>query len=214
MMYLIAYLVGAIPFGLILTKIFTKQDIRTIGSGNIGATNVLRTGNRWLAFFTLILDILKGAVLIWFLFGSSLFSTPDFSEIDPLIAPDLGHVLALTTGFFVILGHCFPVWLKFKGGKGVATTFGVLFAAVPWTGFIAAVTWGIVAGFSRTSSLSALSAVGLAPLVTFIYYGPMPAGITALIAALVIWRHKDNIKRLMAGTEPKIGQKREEKEQE
>ncbi|HOO81420.1 MAG TPA: glycerol-3-phosphate 1-O-acyltransferase PlsY [Alphaproteobacteria bacterium] len=211
--FLVPYLIGSIPFGFLLAKLAGYGDIRKTGSGNIGATNVLRTGNKFLAVFTLILDSAKGyiAALHFYLMVSLLFvidnkpvpNTSDFSVEDSLLF-----------GLFAILGHCFPVWLKFKGGKGVATTFGVLFAAVPWTGFIAAVTWGIVAGFSRYSSLSALSAVAISPLVTFIYYGPMPAAITALIAALVIWRHKDNIKRLMAGTEPKIGQKKEEKEQE
>ncbi|MCB1721700.1 MAG: glycerol-3-phosphate 1-O-acyltransferase PlsY [Alphaproteobacteria bacterium] len=196
----LGYFIGSIPFGLLLTRLSGLGDIRNIGSGNIGATNVLRTGNKFLALLTLLLDAGKGAALIaaiYFYQGTASFAT----------------LPVMLSGCGAILGHCFPVWLKFKGGKGVATTFGVLFAAVPWTGFIAAVTWGIVAGFSRYSSLSALSAVAIAPLVTFIYYGPMPAGITVLIAALVIWRHKDNIKRLMAGTEPKIGDNKNQKPQ-
>lgn len=186
-----AYLIGSIPFGLLLTSLFGKGDIRKIGSGNIGATNVLRTGSKPLAVATLLLDFLKSVVPV---VTTSLLIRTD---------TDL-HDLYLIIGFFAILGHCFPVWLKFKGGKGVATTFGVLFAAVPWAGFIAAVTWGIVAGFTRYSSLAALCAVSIAPVVTLIYYGPMPAGVTVLFAVLVIWRHKDNIKRLMDGTESKI----------
>ncbi|MEZ5814874.1 MAG: glycerol-3-phosphate 1-O-acyltransferase PlsY [Alphaproteobacteria bacterium] len=201
-----AYLIGSIPFGYLLTKHILKTDIRTVGSGNIGATNVLRSGNKKIAALTLFLDGLKGAAFILFL---SFFVVTTMEDIlDQPQGPKYYAYLSIV-GLFAILGHCFPVWLKFKGGKGVATTFGVLFAAVPWTGFIAAVTWGIVAGFSRYSSLSALSAVAIAPLVTLIYYGPMPAGITVLIAALVFWRHKDNIKRLTAGTEPKIGAKKE-----
>jgi glycerol-3-phosphate acyltransferase PlsY len=196
-----AYLCGSIPFGLLISKIFKLGDIRKIGSGNIGATNVLRAGSKKLALTTLILDLLKGAIPTYFL--SYDF---DANYGGKGCGPDYATTLI---GLFAVLGHCFPVWLKFKGGKGVATTFGVLFAAVPWAGFIAAVTWGIVAGFSRYSSLSALSAVAIAPLVTFIYYGAAPAGITVLIAALVFWRHKDNIKRLTAGTEPKIGAKKE-----
>lgn len=200
LIFLFGYLIGSIPFGLILTKIFTKQDIRNIGSGNIGATNVLRTGNKFLALATLLLDASKGALAIMLVFPTLT---------NNYFGHDFFVFCALIIGSGAIVGHCFPVWLKFKGGKGVATTFGVLLAAVPWAGFIAAVTWGIVAGFSRYSSLSALCAVAITPLVTFIYYGAMPASMTVLIAALVIWRHKDNIKRLMAGTEPKIGAKKD-----
>ncbi len=199
---IISELVGSIPFGLIFSKLFGHGDIRKIGSGNIGATNALRTGNKTLALTTLVFDVFKGTPVIFFLyyFYSENPEVDDFFEF---------HTFALIVGFTAILGHCFPVWLKFKGGKGVATTFGVLFAAVPWAGFIAAVTWGIVAGFSRYSSLSALCAVAIVPLVTFIYYGAMPAGVTILIALLVFWRHKENIQRLMAGTESKIGAKKD-----
>lgn len=190
------YLLGSIPFGLLLSKLFLKKDIREIGSGNIGATNVLRSGSKTLAIITLLLDFSKGFWLVSFQFltysGSGLSS------------------FLLMIGSFAILGHCFPIWLKFKGGKGVATTFGVLFAAVPWVGFLAAVTWGIVAGFTRYSSLAALSAVALTPLFTFIYYGAAPAIIPVLIGLLVFWRHKENIQRLMAGTESKIGSKKKD----
>ena len=207
---LIVYLISSIPFGLLLTKAFGYGDIRSIGSGNIGATNVLRTGNKLLAFLTLTFDGLKGAVFILLLpYALYAFHSLESALACPKYHNGISTDLYLLIGLFATLGHCFPVWLKFKGGKGVATTFGVLFAAVPWTGLIAAVTWGIVAGFSRYSSLSALCAVAIAPVVTFIYYGATPAGITALIAALVIWRHKENIKRLMAGIEPKIGAKKE-----
>ena len=197
------YLIGSIPFGLILSKFFGHKDIRQIGSGNIGATNVLRTGNKFLALLTLILDTGKGAILILLLFDTHAY--------DPAVPDYVVPVFALSTGLATILGHCFPVWLKFKGGKGVATTFGVLLAAVPWTGFVAVCTWGIVAGFFRYSSLSALCAVAIAPLATFLIYGSTPAAITVLIAALVIWRHKDNIKRLTAGTEPKIFENKDAK---
>ena len=197
---LFTYLIGSVPFGLLLAKLFTKTDITKIGSGNIGATNVLRTGHKFAAALTLFCDILKGALCV--LIG----------QIAQLALTNGGSSgLLLFIGLIGILGHCFPVWLKFKGGKGVATTFGVLFAAVPWAGFIAAVTWGIVAGFSRISSLAALSAMAIVPLVTLIYYGAIPAVMTVLIAALVFWRHKDNIKRLMAGTESKIGGGKSEK---
>lgn len=186
---IISYLIGSIPFGLILSRLSGFGDIREIGSGNIGATNVLRTGNKGLAFATLMLDGMKGA------FAIAMLS---------MLAP------ALLVGLFAILGHCFPVWLKFKGGKGVATTFGVLLVATPWAGLIAAVTWGIVAGFTRISSLSALSAAAIAPAVTLIYYGLTPAAITLLITVLVFWRHKENIQRLMKGEESKIGSKKKD----
>lgn len=190
---LIAYLIGTIPFGLLLTKFFLKKDIRNTGSGNIGATNVLRTGNKTLAGLTLLLDILKGTfAVLWFY--PSLSHTSDF------------HSYALLfPGFFAILGHCYPVWLKFKGGKGVATALGVLLVAVPWAGFVAVCTWGIVAGFFHISSLAALCAVAIAPLAAFLIYGPLPGIMTIFIALLVIGRHQANIKRLLKGEEPKIG---------
>ncbi len=182
---LIAYLIGSIPFGLLLTKIFVKKDLREIGSGNIGATNVLRTGHKGLALATLLLDAAKGVAAILLLGGN------------------------LYVGLAAIIGHCFPVWLKFKGGKGVATTFGVLVIALPWVAFVAASTWGMMLGFFRISSLAALSAAAIVPLAALLLYGAVPALITLLIAALVIWRHKENIQRLLAGTEPKIGDKKE-----
>ena len=193
------YLIGSIPFGLILTKLFLKKDVREIGSGNIGATNVLRTGNKTLAAITLLLDLLKGVLAVYVYLGTGEYF---FGEnFDPF---------PISAGLFAILGHCFPIWLKFKGGKGVATTFGVLFVAVPWAGFLAAVTWGIVAGFARYSSLAALSAIAMTPLFSFIYYGIGPTIFTAMIALLVFWRHKENIQRLMAGTESKIGSKKKD----
>lgn len=200
-LYIIAYLIGSIPFGFLLVKIRGLGDIRNLGSGNIGATNVLRTGNKSLAFMTLIFDGGKGAFAIWLFRPLSEGNSLSLSYF-PL--------LAILVGLFAILGHCFPVWLKFKGGKGVATAFGVLIAAVPWVAFVAACTWGIVAGFFRISSLAALCATAIAPIAALILYGPMPAGIVLLISALIIWRHHANIKRLMAGEEPKIGGKKKE----
>lgn len=207
--YLIPYLIGSIPFGLILTKIFLKQDLRKIGSGNIGTTNVLRTGNKTLALATLILDASKGAVLIFIFFGIKNFSLPDFSAPDPLLfSPNFGHFLALLLGFPVILGHCFPIWLKFKGGKGVATALGVFLAAVPYAGLAACAAWLITAKITKISSLSALCGMVAAPLVTLLVYGTAPAVICALISLLVFWRHKENIRRILKGEEPKIGQKK------
>lgn len=197
--FLIAYLLGCIPFGLILTKIFLKKDIREIGSGNIGATNVLRSGHKFIAFMTLVLDGLKGALGVWIIMDIPVALSSSPGEI---------RAMFIIGGLFAILGHCFPVWLKFKGGKGVATAFGVLIAAVPIAALVSAATWGIVAGFFRYSSLAALSAAAIAPLATLLIYGVTPAIITLLITILIFWRHKDNIKRLTAGEESKIGAKK------
>ncbi|MGH1397952.1 MAG: glycerol-3-phosphate 1-O-acyltransferase PlsY [Alphaproteobacteria bacterium] len=188
--FALAYLIGSIPFGFLLTKFFAKQDIRDIGSGNIGATNVLRTGNKALAALTLILDGGKGAFAVFIL---------------PFLLPF--GVSPLAIGLFAMIGHCFPIWLKFKGGKGVATSLGVLLAAAPWVGLAACGAWLASAFLFRISSLAALVAIGLAPLFAFFIYGAVPAGICAVIAALVFWRHKDNIARLLKGEEPKIGKK-------
>lgn len=196
------YLLGSVPFGLLFSKLFGHGDLRQIGSGNIGATNALRTGNKALATLTLLFDLGKGAVATQLYFALTL----SLASAEDIVIYDVERGLQL--GLAAIVGHCFPVWLKFKGGKGVATTFGVLFAAVPWAGLIAAAAWGVVAGFTRYSSLSALCAVAIVPIVTFIYYEAMSAVITILIAALVFWRHKDNIQRLMTGTESKIGDKK------
>lgn len=191
----LAYMIGSIPFGLIITKIFGYGDIRSIGSGNIGATNVLRTGNKKLALLTLTLDVAKALPLIIYIY---YFSFPCTDKIST--------TYGLLVGLAAILGHCYPVWLKFKGGKGVATTLGVLLAAVPFTGLIACATWLISAKVGKISSLAAISAMIVAPIMTYVFYGMYPALINALISALVIWRHRENIMRIRAGTEPKIGQ--------
>ncbi|MBX2833918.1 MAG: glycerol-3-phosphate 1-O-acyltransferase PlsY [Micavibrio sp.] len=194
-MYIFPYLIGSIPVGLILSKVFLKKDIRTVGSGNIGATNVLRTGSKKLAIATLFLDLLKGAL--------------------PIMGAYLHHGFGLrpeavlTTGMFIILGHCFPVWLKFKGGKGVATAFGVLIAAVPLAGAITGVVWISTIFITRISSLGALAACAIAPIATYFIYGSAPAVIVALISALVIARHHANIMRLLNGEEQKFGKKKD-----
>lgn len=183
------YLFGAIPFGLILTRLAGYGDIRAIGSGNIGATNVLRTGNKFLALATFLLDAGKGAIAIAFV----------------IILTGGGVKISLITGLGAVLGHCYPVWLKFKGGKGVSTALGTLLAAVPLTGLAVCLIWMAMAFSLRISSLSALTAFVLSPLLTAILYGTTPALIVFAIAAVVFFRHKDNIKRLLSGTEPKIG---------
>ncbi|HRQ62127.1 MAG TPA: glycerol-3-phosphate 1-O-acyltransferase PlsY [Alphaproteobacteria bacterium] len=187
--YAIAYLIGSVPFGLVLTKLAGYGDIRAIGSGNIGATNVLRTGNKLLAACTLVLDSGKGAFAV-------------------LLLPPLLGGLPIVIGLAAILGHCFPIWLKFKGGKGVSTAIGILLAALPLTGLAAFAIWLGMAFTFRISSLAALTATAATPIITLLLYGPFPALVTTLIAALIIWRHKDNIRRLLKGEEPKIGKKK------
>jgi len=186
------YLLGSVPFGLVLTRAAGLGDIRTIGSGNIGATNVLRTGRKGLALATLLLDGGKGAIavgLAWALTGGA--ETP-----------------VLLAAFFSVLGHNFPVWLGFKGGKGVATTLGTL-AAVSWpVGVACGLTWLAVAAAFRISSLAALAALALAPAYAWAVAG-LPTAIMALGLALMgFYRHKANIARLVRGEEPKIGAKK------
>lgn len=186
---LVSYLIGAIPFGLIITALGGAGDVRNIGSGNIGATNVLRTGRKELALATLVLDAAKGAVCV--LVASSLSGD------------DLLPVLA---GGAAFTGHIFPLWLGFKGGKGVATFFGVALAVAWPVGVLAAVTWLLTALLMRISSLAALLAVSLAPLYAFALGGS--SAVIALFVAmglLVILRHRENIARLRRGTEPRIG---------
>ena len=186
----VGYLLGSIPFGLILTRLAGLGDIRTIGSGNIGATNVLRTGNKAIAAATLIGDGAKGtvAVLLGGLIG--------------------GPVAAILAGLAAFLGHLFPVWLDFKGGKGVATYIGVL-AGLWWPGAIFfCVAWLATAVITRISSASALTASLLTPFVVAWFAG-WPLGLLFAVMTLVLWwRHADNIRRLIAGTETRIGAKR------
>jgi glycerol-3-phosphate acyltransferase PlsY len=180
-----AYLVGSIPFGLVLTRIAGYGDIRAIGSGNIGATNVLRTGNKALALATMLLDIGKGAAAV-------------------LVAERFGPEIALTAAAGVVLGHLFPVWLGFKGGKGVATAGGVILALAWPVGLCAVVLWLVMAVAFRYSSLAALAAAAGAPILAWFLADPPRAALIAAIAALVIWRHRENIKRLLRGEESKI----------
>ena len=187
---ILGYLLGSIPFGLLLTKIAGLGDIRAIGSGNIGATNVLRTGRKDLALATLLLDGGKGAVAV-------------------LIARAVSEDLTVIAGGAAILGHLFPVWLKFKGGKGVATTLGTLIAVNWMVGVGACLTWLIVALVFRYSSLSALIAVAAAPFIA-LWLGLVPLAWLAAFAAVLVWvRHHENIKRLLSGAEPKIGKKKD-----
>lgn len=184
----LGYVLGSVPFGLILTRMFDAGDLRAIGSGNIGATNVLRTGNKGLAAATLLLDLGKGLLAVWMAWRW-------FPETPGAAA--LGAVL----------GHCFPVWLKFKGGKGVATTMGVtLGLAWPVGAAYAAVWLGMLAA-TRISSLAGMTAAVAAPVAAFLLGLTGLVPVLAAIAAIVLWLHRANIARLRAGTEPKVGSK-------
>jgi acyl phosphate:glycerol-3-phosphate acyltransferase len=212
---LIGYLFGSIPFGLILTKLGGYGDIRAIGSGNIGATNVLRTGNKKLAIATLLLDGCKGAVAILIIQFFLFPSLPDcrWTTCAPgthcCSVPSTENQLHLITALFALLGHIFPIWLKFKGGKGVATGLGILFALSWPTGLAAAGAWLITAFLSRISSLSALVAVSLSPVFAYLFSQDTKLSILcAVMAIIIIAKHHSNIKRLIKGEEPKIGKKK------
>ena len=188
------YGLGSIPFGLALVRLAGLGDIRRIGSGNIGATNVLRTGNKPLALATLVLDGGKGAAAVLILTFA------------------LGAEAGWVAGGAAMVGHCFPVWLGFKGGKGVATGLGTLLAAAWPVGLAACATWLVMAGLKRISSLAALTALGLSPMAAAALAGQgfvrfEVVALCAAIAAVVFYRHADNIRRLIDGTEPKIGAK-------
>jgi len=186
---LAGYLFGAIPFGIVMAKVFGLGDLRAIGSGNIGATNVLRTGNKLAAFLTLILDAGKAGIAV--LLAGALF----------------GELAGLVAGLAAFVGHCYPVWLGFKGGKGVATFFGLLFAACWPVGLAAGATWLVVAVLSRYSSLSALIASALAPVYAAALGGTLMVPFLIILALLIFWRHTENIQRLLKGVEGKIGSK-------
>ena len=186
----LGYVFGSIPFGLVLTRLAGLGDIREIGSGNIGATNVLRTGRKDLALATLLLDGGKAAIAI-------------------LVACLLGWRPEVA-GAAAFLGHCFPVWLKFRGGKGVATFMGALFALHFPAGMFAALTWLGAAYLTRYSSLSALLAAAASPLVLFAMGKPAYAGAALFMAVLIYARHRANIERLLSGREPRIGKKAED----
>lgn len=182
------YLLGSIPFGLLLTRAAGLGDVRSIGSGNIGATNVLRTGNKKLAAATLILDMLKGTAAV-------------------LVAGHYGVELGLFAGFGAFLGHLFPAWLGFKGGKGVATYLGVLISLVWQVALIFAAVWLLMAVLFRYSSLAALTAAVVVPIALWFLATPAIAGLFALMSIILIYKHRTNISRLMAGTEGRIGAK-------
>ena len=186
---LLGYLLGSIPFGLLLTRAAGLGDIRRIGSGSIGATNVLRTGRKGLAAATVLLDALKGAAAV-------------------LLAAWLaGRDAALWSGFGALLGHAFPVWLGFRGGKSIATGYGVLFAAAWPVGLATGAVWLLVAALARISSLAGLAAFAATPVLAALLADARMVWLTLAMAVLIFIRHHENIRRLLAGTEPRIGRK-------
>ena len=187
--FVLGYLLGSIPFGLILTKLAGTEDLRSIGSGNIGATNVLRTGRKGLAAATLLLDVLKGTVAV-------------------IIAGYYGGAeAAMLGGLGAFIGHLFPVWLKFKGGKGVAVYIGILIGLLWPVAVLFCALWLVTAVISRYSSLSALVASFVTPIVLWWFGQPALAALFGVLTVLLFYMHRANINRLMAGTEGKIGQK-------
>lgn len=185
----IGYLLGSIPFGLLLTRMAGLGDVRNIGSGNIGATNVLRTGNKGLAAATLLLDAFKGTVAVL------------------LVGHFFGDDAAVLAGFAAFIGHIFPVWIGFKGGKGVATYLGILLGLAPLMALIFAIVWLVIAFTTRYSSLSALVATLVIPVVLWILGVDKIAAVMALMTIISWYKHRANIARLTAGTESKIGAK-------
>ncbi len=186
---LLAYLLGSVPFGVVMARLFGLGDLRQIGSGNIGATNVLRTGNKTAAFLTLVLDAAKGGIAV--LIAGAL----------------LGADAAQAAGLAAFLGHCYPVFLGFKGGKGVSTFLGTLLALSWPVGLAACATWAVVAALSRISSLSALMAAASAPIWALVLGLPDAVALLIALAVVIGLRHEGNIRRLIAGSEPRIGRK-------
>lgn len=182
---LLAFMIGSIPFGLIITRYAGLGDIREIGSGNIGATNVLRTGRKELAIATLLLDAFKGIIAV-------------------VLASYVLHTLPALAALTAVIGHCFSPWLKFKGGKGVATTLGVLLALSFPAGMVVCILWCAFFALTRISSLSALASLGVAPFIMWYATDALHGLIVLFITCLVYTRHRTNIDRLMQGTEPRF----------
>jgi len=181
----VSYLLGSIPFGLLLTRAFGKGDIRDIGSGNIGATNVLRTGSKGLAAATLLLDAAKGALAVW------------------LAQRFWGFELHAAAG--VLVGHLYPLWLRFRGGKGVATFLGILVPLLPIAALVYAVVWLSLLVLVRISSVAGILAAVSAPVTATVVGDSARFPLLAGLAVLVVWKHRDNIRRLLAGEEPRVG---------
>jgi acyl phosphate:glycerol-3-phosphate acyltransferase len=193
----IAYLIGSLSFAVIVSKLFGLPDPHTYGSGNPGATNVLRTGKKSAAILTLLGDAAKG----WFALWLAQKYAAEF-QLQP--------ITLACVAFAVFLGHLFPIFFKFKGGKGVATAAGILLAIHPWLGLATLATWVIIAVFFRYSSLAALATCVFVPFYTFLLFGLSSPYLFAVIpmCALLVWRHKENITKLMNGTESRLGAKK------
>jgi acyl phosphate:glycerol-3-phosphate acyltransferase len=186
----LAYLLGSIPFGMVITRALGLGDLRNVGSGNIGATNVLRTGNKGAAAATLLLDAAKGGVAVLI---ARAFAGEDAAQL---------------AGLAAFLGHLFPIWLKFRGGKGVATFLGIMLALAWPVGLACCLTWLVAAAATRTSSTAALMAAGTASLWLFFLNEGRILFLTMILTILVYLRHRENMKRIKAGTEPRIGEKK------
>jgi glycerol-3-phosphate acyltransferase PlsY len=201
----VSYLLGSIPFGYLLVRIFRGEDVRQTGSGNIGATNVARTGSKWLAIATLVLDALKGYVAVFHVFF--------FASHHPNDLPQFGlhtiYILAALAGFFAIVGHMFPIWLRFKGGKGVATSVGAFLGIAPTAVLASLAAFIVIVALTRYVSLGSMIGAAVFPVAAW-WLNPetRDATVMALIVAsalLIIVRHKDNIRRLLAGNENRFG---------
>ena len=202
LIFIICYLIGSIPFGLILTKLFDNNDLRNIGSGNIGATNVLRTGNKTLALLTLILDLSKSFIPLFIFF--QLYPHPIINDFFNLIIVDQ-IFLILVFGYFFVLGHCFPIWLKFKGGKGIATSLGVILSIDFFIGLCLLTIWILVFLIFKISSLSALISSTSFPILIFFKYEKVNLlYLSILLTIFVFFTHRANIIRLLKKEEKKI----------
>jgi len=202
LIFIICYLIGSIPFGLILTKLFDNNDLRNIGSGNIGATNVLRTGNKTLALLTLILDLSKSFIPLFIFF--KLYPHLIINDFFNLIIVDK-IFLILVFGYFFVLGHCFPIWLKFKGGKGIATSLGVILSIDFFIGLCLLTIWILVFLIFKISSLSALISSTSFPILIFFKYEKVNLlYLSILLTIFVFFTHRANIIRLLKKEEKKI----------